>query len=316
MFANITDRYWHAIQRLGKSGAGNALARALVPATADNVWQGFRPTTRDIADVSLNGCRVDRARLIDMATPILEKHGVVVLADLFDRKLIDRARDEVDKIIEQLDSAMATGSAHGRIDDILWEVGSSLHKTFEERAAVAGGMINVRARGSADPDSGMVDIYKIDRIAETLGQPALAELSLAMRQSVVQSIISRQANVRNADLHIYRNDSVTNTRMLHIDTLNPVFKAFLYLCDVTKPETGPFTYVPGSHREGSRLRRGVAVNTVLKNGKPTNMYVPTHEALQLLAPKGSLIIACQRGVHGGLAQAEGQSRTVMVGRYF
>ena len=79
-------------------------------------------------------------------------------------------------------------------------------------------------------------------------------------------------------------------------------------------EDGPYAYVPGSHRRPDLLKREARLNSL--NGRPeTNSYAFEGREVSFLVEKGTVIISCQSGVHRGMPQREGASRTVLVGNY-
>ena len=104
------------------------------------------------------------------------------------------------------------------------------------------------------------------------------------------------------------------TRGLHVDNLHRYYKAFLYLSDVRTAGDGPYAYVPGTHRRPDLLRREARLNSLIGRHEADSFAFEGME-IPILAPKGSIILSCQSGVHRGLPQTWGASRTVLVGNY-
>jgi hypothetical protein len=72
--------------------------------------------------------------------------------------------------------------------------------------------------------------------------------------------------------------------------------------------------VPGSHRRLDLLRREARLNGLNGRRETDSCAFKGHE-LNCLVEKGTVIISCQSGVHRGMPQQEGASRTVLVGNY-
>jgi hypothetical protein len=153
----------------------------------------------------------------------------------------------------------------------------------------------------------MLDIFNMD-----LAIPGLKDLK---GDEFIQGVISKAAQEPyTADnLNIYINRSVTNTRDYHADTYSGKYKAFVYLTDVPDPSYGPFSYVRGSHQP-SRIRRRFRsfVNDRFRDVPSTNaVFYSTSDVDVCTAPKGTLIVANQAGLHRGMPQEEGKERMLV-----
>ena len=90
-------------------------------------------------------------------------------------------------------------------------------------------------------------------------------------------------------------------RGLHVDShWPPTYKTFIYLTAVTGPENGPFSVVPGSHRDRVKKARAIAGNYV-HHRKLTDLDVTyrLQDARCLLGEPGTAIFADQRLAHAG-----------------
>lgn len=104
------------------------------------------------------------------------------------------------------------------------------------------------------------------------------------------------------------------TRGLHVDNLHDYYKVFLNLSDVRDLGDGPYAYVPGSHRRHDLLRREARLNSFAGRAENDSFAFAGYE-IPILAEKGTAIVSCQSGVHRGMPQRMGASRTVLVGNY-
>lgn len=167
--------------------------------------------------------------------------------------------------------------------------------------------------GRSSYDTGMVDIFNVD--------DALCDLP-EMRQfganSYVQSIINGacKADCHAENVNAYVNRGVGNTRCMHCDTLaGSQYKSFIYLTDVNEPKDGPYTYVIASHRASPYRYVNILWNA-LRGYPSTDMRAfPGGKRVIFQAPKGTLIITDQRGFHGGMPQAKGRERVLLVSNW-
>ncbi len=160
-------------------------------------------------------------------------------------------------------------------------------------------------------DQGVARVFHADRLHPEVksfkDDPFIMEVASRIFEVPFHSILT---------IYQHNNDATdgATTRGYHIDGFAKELKAFMYLEDVVE-ESGPFTFVPGSHRDHwLRVRK-----EVFRDGggdAPTTIRpeeYPQGEAseVQLTGPAGSLIIADTRGVHRGAPQ-RGRSRSVLV----
>jgi hypothetical protein len=115
---------------------------------------------------------------------------------------------------------------------------------------------------------------------------------------------------------IYFNDSVTNPRCLHWDSLTLQFKAFLYLTDVNEEADGPYSFVKGTHLPIASRGENARNNAKCGNHPKDAFIYEKADLLPLLGKKGTLIISNQRGYHGGTPQKPGHRRIMLVQNYY
>lgn len=90
-------------------------------------------------------------------------------------------------------------------------------------------------------------------------------------------------------------------RGLHVDShWPPTYKAFVYLTAVSEPANGPFSVVPGPHRDRVKKVKAV-VGDYLHGRDRTDLdhEYSIEDARCLLGPPGTAIFADQRIAHAG-----------------
>jgi hypothetical protein len=156
-------------------------------------------------------------------------------------------------------------------------------------------------------DKGMLDIFNIDL--------EISELSEFKNSTTISEIINTATDEEySADnLNVYFNKTVTRTRGYHADTYKGKFKAFLYLTDVPDNSYGPFSYIRGSHKPSNIQKkiRSIINSRVLNKPKTNALFVNRFNELKCTAPKGTLIIANQAGLHRGTPQEKGKVRMLL-----
>jgi hypothetical protein len=163
-------------------------------------------------------------------------------------------------------------------------------------------------------NGGVIDIFAIDKAARENGWQALERCSALLQSGAIAGTIAAVSPARPARINMLRSDSVTVTRGLHVDNLARSYKAFLYLDDV-RMQDGPYAYVPGTHRRMDLLRREARLNS-LCGRTDTDALSFTGLELPLPVTKGTVIVSCQSGVHRGMPQETGASRTVLIASYW
>ena len=118
-----------------------------------------------------------------------------------------------------------------------------------------------------------------------------------------------------AEWRTERRPVISAEDIYHFDSWRPVFKAFLYLTDVTE-ETSPFAYMKGSHRRGAwSYRRALEFETEGQDGSWGHFFPGEVKRLQrqlgweeavVTAPAGTLIFADFSGLHRGSPLLEGR----------
>lgn len=278
------------------------------------IGQAFRPHNVTAEALTVDAGTPFTSERAAAAQKLLGRYGIVVLRNFIAPPLADAARREADQFMAHLHRAMQAPSDHGDVDGVLWQVGGA---RLAGHSAILGQnrpVVNMRSRERGTVNGGIVDLFFIDRAAREHGWGGLSACIARMGSEMVTRLVASVSPARLAHMNMLRSDGVTATRGLHVDNLDGSYKLFVYLSDVAGLDDGPYAYVPGSHRCGGLLRREARLNTLC--GRPEN---DSHSfdgyEMPLPVPKGTAILSCQSGVHRGMPQREGASRTVLVAKF-
>lgn len=171
-----------------------------------------------------------------------------------------------------------------------------------------GTRVNYRSQGIPDgPDAGMLDIIYVEN--------AIPEVSKIDQKSILQMV----ENVTGQEVfplraHAYYNVGVKNTRSFHIDNTQPViYKAFIYLSDVSDLSYGPYAFVKGTHRLSIYPYINLIKNLFSSKYLQTDMpYHNSSNVINATGSKGDLILSNQNGIHRGQPQMDGKKRVALV----
>jgi Phytanoyl-CoA dioxygenase (PhyH) len=266
------------------------------------------------ADITANVEGPDDLASLQRAATLLEQLGVVVIGGLVPPSMARKAAAEFTSFVEEAKRNLE-GKTHFENDLFLAQADMSVLKSSTELSGYAKPVLNLRRSGKTRPDGGMIDFFGFQKVIERFDD--LNACHTVMRSEPIRRIIERQGRpgIGARNLSIYYNQSVTNTRVLHVDNLEKTYKVFLYLTDVQSLAQGPYMYVPGSHRKKEHIGRTINRNRFYRNVSETDMYLDREHAIPMLGEAGTMVISCQAGLHGGFPQEEGSLRIVMVDHY-
>ncbi|HXD94739.1 MAG TPA: hypothetical protein VNX01_16145, partial [Bacteroidia bacterium] len=186
----------------------------------------------------------------------------------------------------------------------------SLSETYKESTKLDNGtFISYRSDNLKDgPDKGMIDIYDIDKTVKI-------NVDYKKIEEIIRGTYS--CDVYFTSMHAYVNRGVEGTRVFHVDNCQPVvYKAFIYLTDVTDIEYGPYSFVKGTQRLSLQVYYNLVRNLFFKKYRSSDMpkYRKSKEIIGL-GKKGSLIISNQNGIHRGYPQKKGKERVALILNY-
>ncbi|HEX7132064.1 MAG TPA: phytanoyl-CoA dioxygenase family protein [Iamia sp.] len=157
--------------------------------------------------------------------------------------------------------------------------------------------LSVRAERGIVGDSQVRAIMNINLVDD-----GVAELMASRTvQSLYEDRLRVGVEVRGFSLQVDGVDTKTK-RDFHVDGLYPpVFKAFIYLTDVTEDGEGPYTIIPGSHRHYARKLANDVRNALRHGDRRRDMgsFIPRDRASKVLAPRGTMILSTQDSIHKG-----------------
>ena len=170
---------------------------------------------------------------------------------------------------------------------------------FETRSIKDAGVTGVKLRDRADRQTIDQNVRQLTG-AEHLSPSISALLNSGRIERAMAGLTGFDLAVGGMTVQIDWPDTKTK-RGLHVDShWPPTYKCFIYLTPVTGPENGPFSVIPGSHRDRFKKVKAIAGN--YRHGrKPTDLDAEyrIEDARCLLGDPGTAIFADQRLAHAG-----------------
>lgn len=251
---------------------------------------------------------------IAQAAAILRDYGIVVLESGLGEELLDAARSEADVLVARINAAIDVPENTGEVGNLLWQVGYEKYASYDRVAELNRPVANLRSRERGTMNGGLIDVFSVEKAAWENGWWALGACCRLLVSDTVVRIVEMMAPRTCGPCNLLRNDFVTVTRGLHVDNMRDHYKAFLYLSDVGDLGDGPYAYVPGTQRRQDLLQREARLNSLADKPISDSLAFKGYE-VPVLGAKGTIIISCQSGVHRGLPQRIGASRTVLVSSF-
>ena len=183
---------------------------------------------------------------------------------------------------------------------------------FEARSLTKAGVAGVRLRDRADRQEIDQNVRQLTG-AEHLSPGIDALLRSRRIEDTMSGLAGFDLAVGGMTVQIDWPDTRTK-RGLHVDShWPPTYKCFVYLTPVAGPENGPFSVVPGSHRDRFKKVRAIAGN-YLHGRKPTDLdrEYRLDDARCLLGDPGTAIFADQRLAHAGWPEHTTGTRLMLV----
>lgn len=216
----------------------------------------------------------------------LKRDGVVEIPDFFSPQQMDQWRGHCATLLEE---AIADGSPR------------------------EGSIFDGKYRLEANPQGdGVSRLYHIEKAAPEVTSFTQHELF----RWIGENYYGRPIRLETS---IYQYNQVTKagTRDWHIDSWLNQFKAFLYLSDVTE-ESGPFTYLIGSHKNDSYLLQKAYRS--MRGWETTSVADADARALGLperrfTGRRGTVLLADTKGIHQGGTLIQGD-RSALVNYFY
>lgn len=162
-------------------------------------------------------------------------------------------------------------------------------------------------------DNGMMDIFHPEHLI-----PDQKDLLLnCFHEDPIEALAERafgrplSATCRN----LYVNLGVEDTRFFHCDGERVKVKYFVYLCDVSSLDVGPYCYIKTSHRNASLRRRNQTFNQNHNLNKHECRLLAGRAALPMFGRASDKVVSAQHGVHRGYPLIPSARRVVLVNAY-
>lgn len=227
----------------------------------------------------------------------LRSDGYVLIPDY---RPADVCRNWAEQIMERIPAPPSTAND----DSDSYRVYPGSRKTELAR----GGVVEWRnIDGDDGKDDGIICLYHVER--------EFPEFDELRDDPVVSGIIEAACGRRlpSRAFKCFVNESTSHTSDYHVDqTAVDQFKTFLFLTDVTDPDDGAHSYVPGSHRPNLGRYLNYGVNMIDHRRYEYDMTLMAgREPVDLLCSAGTLAIVDITGAHRALPQAPGRRRVVL-----
>lgn len=258
---------------------------------------------RRMTEISVD--EIETAAGIKAGSKLLEAEGIVIVRNFLDSDQLSSADEAIAKVTDAL--AAASSDRNYEDDEILVQSSQPVVSGYNALASHPKAVATVR-RGA---DAGMVDVFNVDRLAGSQRDLLRAPFS---GQGILSLIAEGDHPLEAKNLNLYVNRGITQTRGFHVDSFGKTLKGFVYLSDVTSLDDGPYCFVRRTHVDGPWRKANQKISE-LAQAKTEAPFVNISMAVPVLAPRGSLILSDQAGVHRGIPQAPGAERRVLVMRY-
>ncbi|GGA40960.1 hypothetical protein GCM10011499_08170 [Pelagibacterium lentulum] len=242
---------------------------------------------------------------IETASKLLEDEGIVIVRDFLDQTQLKSADGAIARVVNALEASSPERNYED--DDILVQSAERVATSYTAMASHQKTVATIR-RGA---DAGMVDVFNVDRLA---GDERNALRAPFVSEGLLRLIIEGDNPPEAKNLNLYVNRGITHTRGFHADSFGKSLKGFVYLSDVVSLDDGPYCFVRRTHVDGPWRRANQKISE-LAQAKTESPFIDVGMAIPVLAPRGSLILSDQAGVHRGIPQAAGAERRVLVMRY-
>ena len=255
----------------------------------------------------------------ETVTKTLDRYGICVLENFVEHSLALEAGTQINEFLQHPDCRRALTAGTGEFGHehmFTWQTDYSWSDNYLEVANQPKAVINIRGREKDVDDAGMVDIFGIEKLFKHTQLDKLEKITALDKKKAMDDFISTHCGYPMRQSHIYINDSVTRTRGPHIDNNTSPFKMFIYLTDVLTEGFGPYTYLPGSHKNRSWMSTERVKNAILGLPSTEVSSVSSDDLVKILGKAGTAVITSQSGIHAGWSQAEGHSRLVHVSNYY
>ncbi|REC94279.1 phytanoyl-CoA dioxygenase family protein [Kushneria indalinina] len=239
------------------------------------------------------------------AKSCLKDTGICIARDFINENVVDDVNLAIKDIVSKCVKFDLSDKDFVEEESYLMQKGGAKVSGYAALASYGKPVIQIR-QGA---DQGMVDIFNADKLVPSIEK----NIRNIFEQEDVKKALGKKG-MEAKNLNIYINRGVEKTRGFHVDSYGEQIKGFVYLTDVLRLEDGPYTYVKKSHKKNLYRKINKLISEQYENETEAPI-VPYEDVMPVLAPKGSLIISDQGGVHRGFPQSSEGERIVVVMNY-
>jgi len=241
----------------------------------------------------------------DLLSKALESEGYCESRQFLDANLCTKIYNKVKQILESVDLSVTQDYEHFSVAN---EVTSKKPIPIP-RYGRGRPIIHVRG-AMIGTDIGFIQMFDPEKIIKEIPTDKISNFI-----NKTMSGLGHSKNKIEYIIYWNANGLVEKTRGYHRDSVAPwqgtkrLFKSFIYLTDVPDMSYGPYSYIPGTHRKEDCF---AFANQLVGKYDDPNEYDLSMLPKIFVAPKGTVIISNQGGMHRGLQQKEGKERMVLV----
>jgi hypothetical protein len=233
----------------------------------------------------------------------LHDDGIIIIPNFLNNTYLDEWTKSIEKTLKIYTNKLKQETYY-EDEKILIQKNINIPKlkNYKELASYPKTAINIRG----GIDSGMVDIFNIDKIL-----PYKSKIQEIFSSEFFREILSfKKGKLKVSNVNAYINSGNITTRGFHFDSEKNQVKIFIYLTDVSNFNDGPYTFVKKSHLDKSSIRINKKLSFGLKN--ETEAPIVNHNNIYpVFGKKGSMIISNQNGFHRGFPQSKNGYRVVL-----
>lgn len=258
---------------------------------------------RRVNEVSVKN--IETSAGIHAASRLLETEGIVIVPGFLNDRQLDSAQEAVKRVFRALE--VAAGRENFEDGDVLVQSTHPLVKGYSALSSHPKVVVSVRTGA----DEGMIDVFNVDKLAGDQRDELRAPFS---GEGILALVAEADNRLEAENLNLYVNRSIIHTRGFHVDSYTKSLKGFVYLSNVKSLDEGPYCFVRRTHLDGIWRKANQKISE-LAAAKTEAPFIDVSMAVPVVAPRGSLILSDQAGIHRGIPQKMGAERRVLVMRY-
>ncbi|MDB2639670.1 hypothetical protein N9Y63_02285 [Akkermansiaceae bacterium] len=298
-------------RRNSQFNKSNAISESFLKQLNDESLDYLKKLTKEeifrrIRGLSLEGLSSNESK--NRALDLLKEKGIVVIPDFLEENVVNKISRANTALLKEISEIKKNVDQYYEDQDIVVQSGEIRLKSYTDISNQGKTVVIIRQ----GQDLGMIDIFNLERSRYHRELNLFDEFK--NKKELRQLINGFERDCEISNLNLYHNESIKKTRGFHMDDFSNTFKAFIYLTDVEDLSCGPYCYVEGTHIPGPYRAANLAIgrNCINETESP---YVPVSSIVPILAKKGGLVISDQTGIHRGIPQEQGFTRSVLVVRY-